>query len=81
MAADASGHIYVVKMEGEIVQITPDGVQSVLAEQGFHVQLISSINFGPGFGGCEEGRIYVMDLQWRGDEIDVGIPGKWEPHW
>jgi len=81
MAADACGNVYVVKMEGEIIKVTPDGDQSLLVDLTSQGVFISAVNFGPGFGGFEEGRMYVMDLGQGVYEIDVGIPGKWEPHW
>lgn len=81
MAADACGNVYVVKMEGQIIKVTPDGQQEVLVDLASQGVFISAVNFGPGYGGFEEGRMYVMELGNGVYEIDVGIPGKWEPHW
>ena len=78
VAADACDNIYAVKMDDGIIQITPDGVPSVLADLYPPDELFSAVNCGPGSGGIEEGRMYVMDLGWRVWEVDVGTPGKWE---
>jgi hypothetical protein len=41
---------------------------------------ISAANFGSGFGGFERENLYVMNLNGGVFEIEMGIPGKWEPH-
>ena len=81
MAVDTCGNIYVVRMSGYVVRIDPQGVQTELIDlTGQGNPFISAVNFGSGAGGFERESIYVMNLSGGIFEIDVGVPGKWEPH-
>ena len=45
------------------------------------VAVIPALNFGlPDSGGWHLDRLYVMDFMGALWEVDVGVPGKWEPH-
>jgi sugar lactone lactonase YvrE len=82
MAADACGNLYVVRMSGQIIRVTPDGTQSLVIDLSMSpaASLISAVNFGSGVGGWERDHLYVMSLLEGMFEIDVGIEGKPEPH-
>jgi sugar lactone lactonase YvrE len=82
MTADACGNLYVVQMSGRIVRVQPDGTQQTLISVDSVPEgtFISAANFGSGVGGWERDHLYVMSLSRGVFEIDVGIPGKWEPH-
>jgi len=83
MTVDVCGNIYVVRMSGYIVRITPDGQQQELIDfSNFQGGVfISAANFGSGYGGFEKENLYVMNLNGGVFEIEMGIPGKWEPHY
>ena len=82
MTADVCGNLYVVRMSGYIVRVTPQGQQEVVVDlTGVPGGVfISAANFGSGFGGFERENLYVMNLNGGVFEIEMGIPGKWEPH-
>ncbi|MEZ4239964.1 MAG: SMP-30/gluconolactonase/LRE family protein [Myxococcota bacterium] len=83
MTADACGNLYVVKMNGTVVRVLPDGTQETLVTLSSHPAggFICAVNFGSGVGGWERDHLYVMSLQEGLFEVDVGIEGKWEPHY
>jgi hypothetical protein len=82
MTADACGNLYVIVMSGLVVLIKPDGTQRVLVDlsEANGGDFISAANFGSGVGGFERDHLYVMSLSYGVFEIDIGIDGKWEPH-
>ncbi|MEQ1501443.1 MAG: SMP-30/gluconolactonase/LRE family protein [Myxococcota bacterium] len=82
MAADACGNLYVVDMTGVIHRVKPDGTDEVYVSVNSHPNggFVCAVNFGSGFGGWERDHLYVMSLSGGLFEVDVGIPGRWEPH-
>lgn len=81
MTSDACGNLYVVRMDGRIVRVFPDGTQEVFADLTGGSNFISAANFGNGHGGFELTNLYVMDLNGGVFEVVTDVPGKWEPHW
>ncbi len=81
MTTDACGNIYVVRMMGHIIRITPDGQQQEIIDlSGLGGVFISAVNFGSGAGGFERDNLYIMNLSGGVFEVEMGIEGKWEPH-
>ncbi len=82
MTSDACGNLYVVKMGGQIVKVTPDGDQQMWIDvsgmQGG--SFISAVNFGSGFGGFEKTNLYIMSLDSGMFEVEMEIEGRKEPH-
>jgi len=83
MTADVCGNLYVVQMSGYIVRVTPQGDQRVVVDLTGAAggSFISAANFGSGAGGFERENLYVMNLDGGVFEVEMGIPGKWEPHY
>jgi sugar lactone lactonase YvrE len=83
MTADACGNLYVVEMGGMIHRVAPDGSQAQFLDVSSAPggTFISAVNFGSGGGGFDTTKLYIMSLGGGMFEVDVGIPGKWEPHW
>ena len=80
MAVDACGNLYTTEMGSTVWRITPQGdVDVVLVVQG--VAILPALNFGTGVGGWDAETLYVMDFLGKMYAVDVGVPGKWEPHW
>jgi hypothetical protein len=44
------------------------------------VGILPALNFGSGVGDWQADKLYVMDFLGKMYEVDVGVPGKWEPH-
>jgi hypothetical protein len=84
MTSDECGNLYVIKMNGHLIRVLPDGTQEPLMDLnqygGFEASFVSAANFGSGVGGWERDHLYVMSLDHGVFEIEIGIAGKWEPH-
>jgi sugar lactone lactonase YvrE len=84
MTSDECGNLYVVKMNGHLIRVLPDGTQEPLMDLNQHAggaaSFISAANFGSGVGGWERDHLYVMSLDHGLFELEIGIRGKWEPH-
>lgn len=79
MAVDACGNLYTTEMGSTVWRIALDGtVEKVVEISG--VAILPALNFGTGVGGWDAEKLYVMDFLGKMYELDVGVPGKWEPH-
>lgn len=80
MAADACGNIYANEMNGKVWRIRPDGTTEVVVDlSGFAI--IPALNFGyPPVGGWDNNALYVLTFTGSVYELQIGVPGKWEPH-
>jgi hypothetical protein len=80
MAMDACGNLYANQMSGRVWRITPTGEMEVVADIG-GLSIIPALNFGlPDRDGWSLTHLYVMDFTGNLYDLDVGVPGKWEPH-
>ena len=85
MTADACGNLYVVEMVGRIWRVTPDGPVELVAQlpeqpAPGHFTYVAALNFGSGVGGWAKDHLYVMNSEGGVFDVDVGVPGKPEPH-
>lgn len=81
MAMDACGNLYVIVMNGKVWRIWADTgeLEQILDVGG--LAFIPALNFGlPPTGGWGNELLYVLDFTGSLYEVDVGVPGKWEPH-
>lgn len=80
MAADACGNLYINEMNGKVWRVTIDGQAEVVADlSGFAI--IPALNFGyPPVGGWTNTALYVLTFTGSVYELQIGVPGKWEPH-
>ncbi|MEZ4235746.1 MAG: SMP-30/gluconolactonase/LRE family protein [Myxococcota bacterium] len=80
MAVDACGNLYVAEMNGTVWRVRTDGTVEDLVDVG-GVAIIPALNFGIApVGGWRETALYVITFTGSIYEIEVGVPGKWEPH-
>ena len=82
MTTDMCGNLYVVRMDGRVYRILPDGtIEGFInfGSAGFIV--MPAANFGSGIGGFERDRLYAMNFLGGVFEADIGIEGHWEPHY
>jgi len=80
MAVDVCGNLYTTEMGSTVWRVTPTGqVDKVVEISG--VAVLPALNFGTGVGGWDANKLYVMDFLGKMYEVDVGVPGKFEPHW
>ncbi|MEZ4322894.1 MAG: SMP-30/gluconolactonase/LRE family protein [Myxococcota bacterium] len=83
MTTDMCGNLYVVRMDGRVYRYLPDGTMDGWipfgAQGGF--QVIPAANFGSGVGGFERDRLYAMNFLGGVYEAEIGIEGRWEPHY
>lgn len=83
MTTDMCGNVYVVRMDGRVYRILPDGTIDGFinfgAGAGFLV--MPAANFGSGVGGFERDRLYAMNFLGGVFEAEIGIEGHWEPHY
>jgi len=79
MGVDACGNLYTTEMGSTVWRVTPTGeVDKVMVVSG--VAVLPALNFGTGVGGWDADKLYVMDFLGKMYAVDVGVPGKWEPH-
>jgi sugar lactone lactonase YvrE len=81
MAVDACGNLYVTEMSGTVWRVrADDGTVEELLDVG-GAAIIPALNFGIApIGGWRETALYVITFTGAVYEIEVGVPGKWEPH-
>jgi sugar lactone lactonase YvrE len=81
MAMDACGNLYVAEMNGTVwrVRVDDGSVEEVVSLPG--ASIIPALNFGfPPVGGWNATSLYVITFTGSVYELDIGVPGKWEPH-
>lgn len=83
MTTDVCGNLYVVRMDGRIYRFLPDGTPDGFVSVGNTpaAQFIPAANFGSGLGGFARDKLYVMSFLGGVFEGDIGIEGRWEPHY
>jgi sugar lactone lactonase YvrE len=83
MTTDVCGNLYVVRMDGRVFRYLPDGTLdgSINFNSAPGLQMIPAANFGSGFGGFERDKLYAMNFLGGVLEADIGIEGRWEPHY
>ncbi|MEQ1502392.1 MAG: SMP-30/gluconolactonase/LRE family protein [Myxococcota bacterium] len=80
MAMDACGNLYVIEMSGVIWRVRTDGTVEDIAHLN-GLAFVPAMNFGyPSTGGWQNDALYVLDFIGAVYELQVGVPGKWEPH-
>jgi hypothetical protein len=79
MAVDACGNLYTTEMGSTVWRVSPSGDVDLVVEVS-GVAILPALNFGPGTGGFDDHTLYVQDFLGRMHAVDVGVPGKWEPH-
>ena len=81
MAVDACGNLYVTEMNGTIWRVlAEDGTIEEIASLG-GLAVTPALNFGIApIGGWSETALYVITFTGTLFELDIGVPGKWEPH-
>lgn len=88
MTLDDCDNLYVVEMSGIVWRVTPEKVLEKAVELnmggggggGFEFSFISAVNFGSGVGGWDRNTLYIMDLDGKIHEANVGIGSKPVPH-
>lgn len=81
MAADACGHLYVIEMGGILWRISPDGTVEEALRIASAFAVTPSLNFGlTSAGGYDPNVLYIADFTGKFYAVEVGVPGKWEPH-
>jgi hypothetical protein len=81
MSVDACGNLYVIEMNGVVWRVRADDglVEEVVRLSG--INFIPAMNFGyPEVGGWDHDALYVLDFAGAVYEVQIGVPGKWEPH-
>lgn len=80
MTMDACGNLYVVEMNGTVWRVRTDGtVEDIVSLPG--AAIIPALNFGyPPTGGWSATSLYVITFTGSVYALDIGVPGKWEPH-
>lgn len=80
MAADACGNLYSTEMNGRVWRIRPDGTAEIVVDLA-GLAIIPALNFGyPPVGGWTSTALYVLTFTGQVYELQIGVPGKWEPH-
>jgi hypothetical protein len=81
MAADACGNLYALEMDGTVWRVRMDGTVEVVAELAGTPISFPALNFGyPPVGGWDADALYVLTFTGSLHELQIGVPGKWEPH-
>lgn len=81
MATDACGNVYVVDMGGKIWRLRTDGTLEDIASLPGIGPIYPALNFGIApIGGWEADKLYVLSFLGVLYALDIGVPGKWEPH-
>jgi hypothetical protein len=81
MAADACGNLYALEMDGTVWRVRLDGTIEVVAELPGTPISFPALNFGyPPVGGWGSTALYVLTFTGQLHELQIGVPGKWEPH-
>jgi len=83
MTTDMCGNIYAARMDGRVYRFLPDGTLDGIINLSSNpgLEVIPAINFGSGVGGFERDRLYAMNFLGGVIEADIGIEGRWEPHY
>jgi sugar lactone lactonase YvrE len=79
---DGCGNIYVTEYgPGVVWRISPDG-ENVERAATLGSSWIPNLHFGPGAGGYERDKVYVMNYDGGGGlfEVDAGVRGRPEAH-
>lgn len=80
MSMDACGNLYVIEMNGKVWRVKTNGVVETVVDIG-GAAIIPAMNFGyPPVGGWSPTALYVITFTGAVYEVEVGVPGKWEPH-
>jgi len=83
MGVDACGNVYVCEyIEATVWRISPDGqVVEPLIELGSETDWIPNMQWGSGYGGWAEDRLYVLDISAnKMYEAQVGVPSKYRAY-
>ena len=80
MAADVCGTIYGAELGARVWRVRTDGTIEVVVDIG-GVAIIPALNFGTGVSGWDADTLYVQDFLGKMHAVELGIPGKVEPHW
>lgn len=83
MTTDSCGNLYVARMDARVFRYRPDGTPDGFIPFNNHpgAQIVPAINFGSGVGGFERDRLYAMNFLGGVLEAEIGIEGRWEPHY
>ncbi|MEE9385682.1 MAG: SMP-30/gluconolactonase/LRE family protein [Nannocystaceae bacterium] len=82
LGVDACGNVYATEYVAAVIwRITPDGTKEELLRLSDDSFWIPNLHWGSGYGGWDRQHLYVMDREKNQVyDIDLGIPGKEEPH-
>jgi sugar lactone lactonase YvrE len=82
MTTDSCGNLYVTVMSGKIWRVAPDGTTELAIDvPGGLLSITPAVNFGSGWGGWERNSLYVALFTGGLYEVDMGVPGRRDPHW